>query len=149
SRLADLTGGKVQVDEGGILGCAATGLVKPHGIERQCGASPAKPSRALDDVDGGYATDFLCGLGRELMYATLEFGKTLRMLCDVIAIYEIFPDHHIEHGVKQGHVAAGCDGQMQVGDIASVGTSRIDDDDFHGWPLFLGPGQAPEQDGMG
>src|SRR3546814_5238701 len=57
----------------------------------------------------------------------------------------LFRSHHVQHGMKECDIASGGDGQVQVGNIASVGTTRIDDDDFHCRPMRLGFGQAPEQ----
>ena len=52
----------------------------------------------------------------------------------------------VEETGEEGDVGARCDGEVEIGDLARRGAARVDVDDAHAGPGFLGGGEALEED---
>ncbi len=61
-----------------------------------------------------------------------------RMRADEFAIELPVLRQPRQQAVEQHHVAAGAQWQMQIGEVAGRGATRIDHDEAHAGPLFLG-----------
>ena len=128
---ADLAGGEVQVDDGGIVIGAVAGLVEALAVKRERSRRPAEPARGGDDVVRLHTAD-VGGHGRRVVaHQSLQRIEALGVGADVVGVRQVFPEQHVEHGVVERNVGAGQDGQVQVGGLGGVGAARVDDDEFH------------------
>ena len=146
---ADLPGGQVQVDQGAVLGAAAARLVEAHAPQGQKARRAADQARAGLQVGHRDATQFADHLRGVVAHQGLEGIEAFGVLVDKAPVDPAFPHEDMQQAVEQGHVGAGLQGQVQVGQFAGVGAPRIDDDDAHFRALGLGFFQAAKQHRMG
>ena len=109
ARTVELPAGKMHVNDGAALVAAAGGLVDPHGVERYRARRGNKPV-----VKGN---NILC---RKVAKRRHAGNRPLIGALD-----------QIEHSHKQPGVAAGFKRQMQVGNIAGSGFTRVNHHHLH------------------
>jgi hypothetical protein len=154
--LADLAGGQVQVDEGGVLGRAAAALVQTLAVQAERGGAwpsgwirgPRQTSGRRWQVFRVDAADLGHPLGCAVAHQAFECLEAAGVRVDVAGVGPAFPQHDVQHAVEQHHVGAGVDAQVQVGDLGGVGAARVDHDDLQRWVGAFGILDAPEQDGV-
>ena len=69
-------------------------------------------------------------IGRGVLHHRLQGLKTLGVRGDVARLRPAFTQHQVQQAMKQHHVRARLQRQVQVGQLGRVGASRIGDDDF-------------------
>ncbi len=149
AELADLAGGKVQVDDRGVVVGAVGRLVEALAVERQHGSRLAEPARGGDDVLRLDPAD-VGGHGRRVVaHDRLQRIEALGMGADVVGVHQVFPKQHVQHGVVERDVGAGQDGEVQIGGPGGVGTARVDHDDLQFRPGRACVLDAAEQHRMG
>ena len=149
---ADLAGGQVQVDQRGVLGRAAAGLVEAlaiqaeRGLARRAAAIQAgKQACGLEQSIFADATGLRHHIGGAVAHSRLQFLKAAGVRGKPGRIYPALPQHQMQHAVEQHHVGAGLDGQMQVGHVGGVGAPGIDHHNLQCRIVFLGVFDAAKQ----
>ena len=82
---------------------------------------------------------------RDRTGATRRFesgGKPLHMRLDICQIECVLAANEIQQAIEQMSIRSRCDGQVQIGDVASRRAARIDDHHPHVGPRFLRGGQS-------
>ena len=138
----------MQMDQRDVVGAAMMGLVEPLAPQRQSGPGAAETPGSLDDLPGLEAAG-----GRDI--ARRAFGQPCAqrieaagVVADEVAIDQVFPQQHMQHRAVQKHIAAGCDLQMQVGELGGLGATGIDHRDEQLRIVAPGILDAPEHDRM-
>ena len=147
--LADLPGGQVQVDQRAVLRRTGAGLIQPHAPQREEGGRLADQLGAALQAVQADAADVGGGRRAVVAHQLLQRLEAFGMGVDIAAVDPAFPQQDMQDAVKQRHVGAGQDRQVQVGQLAGVGAPRIDDDDLHLGAASLGFFQAAEQHRVG
>jgi hypothetical protein len=104
---ADLAGGKVQVDEGGILESAVDRLVEPLAVERQGSLRPREQARRLLDVRDRQIAFLRRALGCPLGDQFPQGVQSLGVRDDVGGVEQVLAHDDVQHGVEQCDVRAG------------------------------------------
>ena len=146
--LADLCGGQVQVDERCVLGRAAAALVQALAVQAERGFGLRKPLGGGGQVGHAETAGLRHTLGRVVAYQGLERVKARGVCGDVLGVRPSLPQHQVQHAVEQHHVAAGLEGQEQVGHAGGVGAARVGHDDLHAGVGGARVFNAAEQDGV-
>ncbi|OIQ65905.1 hypothetical protein GALL_525320 [mine drainage metagenome] len=137
TRFTDLARGQVQVDQRGVLGGTAAGLVEPLAIQTERGLALAngisharKPARRREQVVLGQTAQAGHIIGCEVTHPRFECVKAVGMGSDIGVVDPALPQHDVQQAMKQGNVGAGLQGQVQVGQTCGVGTPGVGDNDF-------------------
>ncbi len=120
----------MQMDQRGIIARAVSGLIQPLAPHRQRRLGLAKPACGLDDILCRHAA---CRRGsgrRQLAHLVAHCGESCSVGGDKSFVHQPFPQHHMQHGAVQNHIAARRDGQMHIGHRGCIGAARVDDDDL-------------------
>ena len=141
---ADLPGGEVQVDEGGVLRRAAGGLIEALAVEGEGRFRTREYFRRFVNVRLGDAANgrgplqrgFTCDLPRRF--------EILGVQADVALVAPALPQHEVQHAVEEHDVGAWRDLQMQRRRARGLGLSRVDDDQVLRLRLF----DPPEENRM-
>ncbi|MNS96948.1 hypothetical protein D3C72_1312660 [compost metagenome] len=149
ARFADLPGGQMQMDQRGVLVGALGGLVQAHRVERQRRAAASEPARGLDDVGGRHAADFLRHGRGVRIHRIHQHVKAVGVAVDVRLVDPPFARHDVQHGMKERHVRARRDGQVQVGERGGIRAAGVHHDHLHAGPARAGRFQAAKQHGVG
>ena len=136
------------MNQGCVFGRPTAGLVQALAIQTERGLGRSKPLGCLLQLDRGNATHFLHPF-RSAGHDFLDQGcKTFGVLLNVVLICPRVLQHDAQHAVKQHHVGAGLQRQVQIGGAGRIGFARVGHNDFEVW--IFGPSifNAPEQNGM-
>ena len=145
----DVAAGQVQVDQCGILGGAADGLVQALAIETQRGGRCGKQARRQQQITLLDAADLRHPIGRVVAHGIAQRCETVGVAINECGGCPAFPQHGVQHAVEERHVGAGLDRQVQVGGRRGIGAARVAHDDLQVRVRRPGVFYAPEQHGMG
>ena len=135
----------MQVDEGGVLGRAAGGLVQALAIQAERGGRRGKPLGRGEQVFFAQTANLGHFVGCVVAHQGFQGVKALGVGGHVSRVQPAFPQHGVQQAVEQCHVSAGLQGQIQVRQAGGVGAARVRHDDLHARVGGLGVFNAPEQ----
>ncbi len=146
---ADLSGGQVQVDQRTVLRATGGGLVQPHAPQREKARCQADHPGAIEQLLRRDTAQLGDAGRRVVVYQGGKRSEALGVRRDEGAVDPAFAQQQVQQAMKQGHVGARANAQVQVGQLGGVGAAWIDDDDAHLRPRGLRCLQATEQHRVG
>ena len=135
----------MQIDQRGIFGRAAAGLVQPLAIQAQGRGGRGKQPGRFKQVFFFQAAGLRDQLGRVLAHRGFERVKAAGVGRHVSGVNPAFPQHDVQQAVEQRHVGAGLQRQVQIGDFGGVGAARVADNDLQRRVRGLRVFNAPKQ----
>ena len=141
ARPADAAGGKVAIDDGVDLVCAARGLVDALAEDSHDALGPGKQRKEF--TDGRYWQTCRHGkIGAALESRFKSLFQPGNMFVNVIIVEFAVLRKIRQKAEEQRNVTVWLDRQMQVGNVRRHGPARVDQHDFHFWAQLFGCGDA-------
>ena len=125
----------MQVDQGGIFSRAVARLVQALAIQAKGRAAlttaflyACKPAGCGVKISLKHATN-LCDVRRRMVgHHCLQSFKATGVRCNVGSLRPALGQHDVQQTVKEHHIGAGLDGQMQVSHVSCIGTAWVNHD---------------------
>ena len=139
----------MQVDQRGVFGSAAAGLVQALAIQAQCGFGRGKQARGREQVRLADAAGLCNHVGCAVAHGGLELVKAAGVFGNKAGVHPAFPQQGVQHAVEQHDIGARLDRQEQVGNAGRIGAARIAEDDLECGVGLFGVFNPAKQDGVG
>ncbi len=144
SGAADIAGDESEIVDGGDGSSALSGVIDAHGPSDEGCFGAAVEVGGAEDLGLGEAGDLgdvFRGEGGDEGCILCEAGG---VLVDVGLVDEAVANEDVGDAVEQGDVAAGFDGEMEVGHHGGLGDARVSDDEGTSLVAF----EAVAEDGV-
>ena len=137
TRATDLLGGQMQVDQGGIFGRAVARLVQALAIKAEGRAAlstallyTGKPASCGVKISLEHAANLSHVLRRMVGHQSLQSFKATGVSSNVGGLRPALGQHDVQQTMKEHHISAGLNGQMQVSHVGCIGAARVNHDHF-------------------
>ena len=127
----------MQVDQCGIFGSAAAGLVQALAVQTERRAGRCKQLGRFKQRSLGDAAGLRHQLGRVVAHGGFKVVKAVGVRCDVGCVNPPLPQHDVQHAVEEHHVGAGLQRQVQIGNASGISLARVAEDDLERWIRLL------------
>ena len=146
TRLSNLPGSEVKINQGCVFGCPAARLVQTLAVQTQGCSRGGKHFRCRKQVCFFYAAGLTYDVGRVVANRGFQLIKATGVRRNPGVVSPAFPQHDMQHAVKQAYISAGLNRQIQIGNFGRVGAARVAKDDFHLRVGRFGVFNTPEKD---